>query len=68
MCESKSGFRFESGFKAFWAGFGFGFRPQKHESWFGFDKKRYGLESRFESGFKLLGADHNPIESMLWIF
>ncbi len=27
MCESESGFGFESGFKAFWAGFGF--RPQK---------------------------------------
>ncbi len=39
MCES--GFGFESGFKAFLAGFGsgFGFRPQKGESGFGFKKK-----------------------------
>ncbi len=42
MCESESGFGFESGFKAFLAGFrfGFGFRPQKGESGFGFKKKR----------------------------
>ncbi len=39
MCESESGFGFESGFKAFLAGFGFGFRPQKGESGFGFKKK-----------------------------
>ena len=29
MCESESGFGFESGFRAFWAGFGFGFRAKK---------------------------------------
>ncbi len=40
MCESESGFGFESGFKAFLAGFRFGFRfrPQKGESGFGFKK------------------------------
>ena len=58
MCES------ESGFKGFRAGFGFrfGFRPKKHESGFRFEKKRGGFESGFESGFKLLGTDHNPTE------
>ncbi len=40
MCES--GFGFESGFKAFLAGFGFGFRPQKGESRSGFKKKMGG--------------------------
>ena len=31
--------KFEFGFKAFLAGFGFRFRPQKDESGFGFKKK-----------------------------
>ncbi len=39
MCESESGFGYESGFKAFLAGFGFGFRPPKGKSRFGFKKK-----------------------------
>ena len=34
MCES------ESGFKGFWAGFRFGFKPKKAESRFGFKKKQ----------------------------
>ncbi len=52
MCESESGFGFESGFKVF--GAGFGFRPKKHESGFGFEKKSDGFESGFESGFELI--------------
>ncbi len=69
MCESESGFGFESGFKVFGAGFGFGFgfRPKKHESGFGFKKKSDGFESGFESGFGLLATDHSPTESMLWV-
>ena len=39
MCES------ESGFRAFWAGFGFGFGARKWESGFGFKKKRVNSDS-----------------------
>ncbi len=62
MCKSKSGFGFKSGFKLFLAGlgFGFGFRPQKPESGFGFKKNDSGFESGFKSGFKFSVADHNP--------
>ena len=45
-------------FEAFFAGFRFRFRPQKHESGFGSEKKSDGFESRFESRFHLLGTDH----------
>ncbi len=47
MCES--GFGFKSGFKAFLAGFGFGFRPQKGESGFGFKKKWVDSDSNPDS-------------------
>ncbi len=57
MCVSESGFGFESGFKAFLAGFGFGFRPQKGKPGFGL-KKRWvdhftavGFESESLTGF-----------------
>ena len=72
MCESESGF--ESGFKAFLAGFGFGFgfRPQKGESGFGFkkievdsDSSGFGFEvSGFRSGFgfEMSGFAHHWYE------
>ena len=51
MCES------ESGFKAFWAGFGF--RPWKAESGFGFKKKLVDSDSNPDSNFCL------PITTLL---
>ncbi len=51
MCESESGFRFESGFRAFWAGFGFGFRARIKKSGFGFKKKRVDSDWNPDSGF-----------------
>ena len=54
MCEYESGFRFESGFKAFLAGFGFGFRPEKYKSKFG---KRGG----FAFGFMGKGVDSDSV-------
>ncbi len=65
MCES--GFGFESGFKAFWAGFGFGFIPKKHESGFGFEKNKGGLESRFKSGFGHSSWGMGRIRIRIWI-
>ncbi len=53
MCESESGFGFESGFKAFLGGFRFGFRPQKVESGFGFEKNRVDSDSNPDSSFCL---------------
>ena len=46
MCKSESRFGFESGFKAFSAGFRLGFRPKNHESGYGFDGKWVDLESK----------------------
>ncbi len=65
MCESESGFRFESRFKAFLAGFRF--RPQKGESGFGFkkiemdsDSSGFGFQvSGFGSGFERSGFAHH---------
>ena len=64
MCES------ESGFKAFGAGFGFGFRPKKAESGFGFKKNKVDSDSNPDSNFclsvtpllrkKLLHASNSP--------
>ena len=42
MCKSKSGFGFKSGFKTFWSGFRFGFRPQKAE----LIRNQWDLDSR----------------------
>ncbi len=54
MCESE--FRFESGFKAFLAGFGFGFGPQKGKSGFGFGFQKIEVDSDLSGfGFQMSG-------------
>ena len=69
MCKSKSGFGFESRFKAYLAGFGSGFRfrSQKGESGFRFKKIEMDPDSSgfrfvvsgFGFGFELSGFVHH---------
>ena len=54
MCES------EGGFRAFWAGFGFGFRAKNLK--FGFNKKRVDWDSNPDSIFLV------PITFLLFLF
>ncbi len=67
MCESESGFGFDSGFKAFLGGFGFGFRPQKVESGFGFEKNRLDSDSDLNPDSRFCWAITTPIVPLSYI-